>query len=131
MNRSERGSAAVEAALILPVVILIMIGIFEYGVYFLRMYMYEQAVFAGARAGAIEDVNKNSVAQSEALRVLGDLGIAAADAPAIDVQSDIPGPVAGTTLIRVRIDTAYTPIIGYSSVILPARIRAVSSTLNY
>lgn len=130
MKSSEKGSAAVEAALILPVLILIMIAIFEYGLYFLRVYIYEQAVFAGARAGAIAEIDKSTVAESEAQSVLEELGISA-PLPPITVESDLPGPVPGTTLITVSIDTAYTPVIGYSSLILPDRIYAVSSTLNY
>ena len=75
MKQSEKGSAAVEAALILPVLILIMIAIFEYGLYFLRVYIYEQAVFAGARAGAIAEEDKNTAAENEAKSVLEELGI--------------------------------------------------------
>ena len=61
--------------------------------------------------------------------MLEELGITSL--PPITVDSAVEGTVPGTTLTTVSIDTAYTPVIGYSSLILPDRISAVSSTLNY
>lgn len=130
-HHTQRGSAAVETALLLPIMILMMVAIMEFGLYFLRFYIYEQAVFSGARAGAIAESGKNEAARTETLRVLEEMGISEASVPEISIESDEPGPVAGTTLTTVRINAAYTPIIGYSSLVLPTRIRAVSSALNY
>ena len=47
-NRRRRGSALVEAALVLPSVILFVMGLFEYGRWFLMVHVNSNAVAAGA-----------------------------------------------------------------------------------
>jgi len=131
MNQAERGSAAVEAALVFPILMMLILGIMEYGKYFYDVYRYQQAVYAGARVGAIAVNNKDAVAEEEAKRVLAAMGISTDKMPVIVVQSDVATPVGGRTATTVTIDNAYTPIIGYDSVIMPARINVVASQLNY
>jgi uncharacterized membrane protein len=131
MKKRERGSAAVETALVLPFVVMIVIAIAEYGYYYLTAYKYQQAVFAGARAGAIAQVGKDAVARSETLRLLGAMGIKEGHAPAVAVSSGLEGPIDGKTLIEVTIDSPYTPLTGYAGLILPKRVAATASQLNY
>jgi len=133
MNQTERGSAAVEAALVFPILIMLILGIMEYGKYFYDVYRYQQAVYSGARIGAIteDEATKDAVAEEEVKRVLVNMGIAAEKIPVILVESDIDMGVAGKTATRVSIDTLYTPIIGYASLIMPARIYVVASQMNY
>jgi hypothetical protein len=129
MNENEHGTAAVEAAFIFPLIILIVIALAEYGHYYLSAYRYQQAVFSGARVGAIAQSDKETVAEAETVRLLGEMGITAI--PPITVESDIAGPIEGKTFIEVSIDTPFQPILSYSADLLPSRIAVKASQLNY
>lgn len=131
MKRNEHGGAAVETALILPYIILIMIAIAEFGNYFLTSYRFQQAVFTGARSGSIAQVNKAQVARNETVRMLRGMGIQEEHIPQVDVDSTLTGPVDGKTVIRVSIDTPHEPLIGISGIILPERVTATASEVNY
>src|SRR5438045_2129443 len=48
-RRRSRGAATVEMALVLPIVLLFMFGIFEYGRYFMTMQLFNNAAREGAR----------------------------------------------------------------------------------
>jgi Flp pilus assembly protein TadG len=48
-NRRARGATTVETALVLPIVLLFMFGIFEYGRYFMTMQLLNNAAREGAR----------------------------------------------------------------------------------
>src|SRR5450631_240149 len=50
--RGDRGSAVVEAAIVLPTIIMIMFGMLEMGLYFKDNLTLSEAVKDGARAGA-------------------------------------------------------------------------------
>jgi Flp pilus assembly protein TadG len=54
VRRSERGAVAVEAALITPVLVLILFGIIEFGLVFKDDLAITSAVRAGARMGSAE-----------------------------------------------------------------------------
>lgn len=131
MKKSEHGTAAVEAAFIFPLVIMIVIALAEYGHYYLTVYQYQQAVFSGARVGAISMEDKVADARTAATSLLVEMGVDAADIPTIDVVPDKDGPIEGKTYIEVSIDTPFTPIIGFMADMLPTRIRVVASQLNY
>ena len=49
IRSSRRGAATVETALVLPIVLLFMFGIFEYGRYFMTMQLLNNAAREGAR----------------------------------------------------------------------------------
>lgn len=51
IRKDEKGAAAVEFALCLPLLILILCGILEYGWYLTNQIVLANAVSAGARAG--------------------------------------------------------------------------------
>lgn len=131
MKKSEHGTAAVEAAFIFPLVILIVLTLAEYGHYYLTVYQYQQAVFSGARVGAISLEDKVGDARTAATDLLVEMGVNAADIPTIDVVPDKIGPIEGKTYIEVSIDTPFAPMIGYMANLLPTRIRVVASQLNY
>jgi Flp pilus assembly protein TadG len=50
---SEEGAVAVEFAIIFPVLILVLFGIFEFGQFFSELEVYESAAREGARAAAV------------------------------------------------------------------------------
>src|SRR5206468_1523897 len=47
--QKQRGAALVETALVLPIVLLFLFGIFEYGRYFMTMQLFNNAAREGAR----------------------------------------------------------------------------------
>jgi len=47
-SRRRAGAAIVEAAIVLPIVLLFIMGLFEYGRYYLMVHICENAVSAGA-----------------------------------------------------------------------------------
>jgi Flp pilus assembly protein TadG len=54
-RRGERGAAAVEFALVAPVLFLVLFGIIDYGIWFADAISLRQAVRDGARQGAVEN----------------------------------------------------------------------------
>jgi Flp pilus assembly protein TadG len=52
-RRSERGQSAVEFALVIPVMLLFLLGIFQVGITFFHQEAVQTAARDGARAGAI------------------------------------------------------------------------------
>jgi hypothetical protein len=52
-RRSDRGAAAVEFALVLPVLLLLLFGIIEYGIYFSDQISTRHGAASGARMAAI------------------------------------------------------------------------------
>ena len=59
--RSERGQALIEAALITPVVLLIMVGIFEVGRAYQTWQVLTNAAREGARAAVVPGANTDTV----------------------------------------------------------------------
>jgi Flp pilus assembly protein TadG len=55
--RSEKGQAAVELALVLPVLVLLLCGIMEFGRVYDASLVITQAAREGARAGAVGDTD--------------------------------------------------------------------------
>ncbi len=61
--RGERGQALVEAALITPVILLIMVGIFEVGRAYQTWQVVTNAAREGARAAVVPGADKTTVEQ--------------------------------------------------------------------
>jgi len=74
--RREDGQAAVEFALILPVLMLILVGILQFGVVFRDYLALTDAVRAGARKGAVARhlASPGSYTQGEVKKAAADLG---------------------------------------------------------
>lgn len=65
---SDRGAAAVEFALLLPVVLLIIFAIIDFGRMLNAQIVVSQAAREGARAAALIDVNAGTARVKEATR---------------------------------------------------------------
>lgn len=126
-HRSAKGSVAVEAALAFLVLIPIVLGIAEYGLFFYTSHRAEYAAFEGARAGAISQGDKEEDAVKEAEGVVLQLGLAKYH-PNIRADATIPSAVPNKTLTQVTIEFGYTPL---TFIPVPATIRAVASQINY
>jgi Flp pilus assembly protein TadG len=104
--REERGTALVEAAIIVPLVLLIMVGIFEVG----RLYQTYQVLTNAAREGARAAVlPSGSKATSEAIvtQYMQDGQLPAAGSATIDVDRAAQMVVNGLTINASRVTVDY------------------------
>jgi Flp pilus assembly protein TadG len=62
---SERGQSLTEFALVLPLVVVLLFGIIQFGITFNNYVTLTDAVRAGARKGAVSRHEKNPVAVTE------------------------------------------------------------------
>lgn len=109
-RRSQRGQSLVETALVLPVLLIIVLGIFDFG----RAIFAYNAVSNSAREGVRLAIVKQNSTEVEAEAKRSAIGL---DPNQIDVTFSIPD--CGTVLVgctaQVKVDhqwTAITPIIG-------------------
>lgn len=61
LRRTERGAAAVELAIVLPVLILLVFGIIEWSIYFNRLQGLQAAAREGARVAALPQSTQSDV----------------------------------------------------------------------
>jgi len=89
-SRARRGSAAVEFAIVGPVLLLVLTGIFAYGSYFLTAHTVQQITNDAARAaiGGLDDEERRMLAQRSV------------DA-SLEAQPYMHGELQGLTLTRV------------------------------
>lgn len=62
----ETGAAAIELAVIAPVIMLIIVGVFEFGILLNRVQVYEGAAREGARVAAVRETRATAEARIEA-----------------------------------------------------------------
>lgn len=117
-RRSRWGGAALEAALVTPVLITLALGIIDFTWYIISLESVVLAAQAGARAGAQTPLTGGPAA-------------AAVTAAQTALRASFPAgtPVGDTytttltgNILRVTVDTAYTPLVGL--VPIPATLRA-------
>jgi Flp pilus assembly protein TadG len=119
-SRARRGAAAVEFALILPVVLGILSVTVDYGNLLYMRSLVVQSALDGARSGgraAPDDVLTD--AEAAARESLTNLGIAC------DVDCTVEATfieVADFDAVRVRVDVSHTPLFGL--VPTPTRVGA-------
>lgn len=111
----ERGVAAVEFGLLLPVLLMILLGMMEYGyLYFVHLNM-TNAAREGARVGVVqENVNVITAAETAAQAYLNAAGVGGTPAATFD-----------QTTVEVTVTTAYNPLIGF--VPTPSTLQARAS----
>jgi Flp pilus assembly protein TadG len=97
-KRDDRGAAMVEFALILPVLLMLVMGIIEFG----RAYNIQVSIQAAAREGARDLALRQSSGQVDsAVR-------AAAPSVSIDSISQSACPASGDGQARVTVNEAFT-----------------------
>jgi hypothetical protein len=130
-----RGQAMVELALVLPVLLLIMMGIFDFGRAVFAYNSLSNAAREGARIAIVDQTVTAGVpvGATEAANQASGLGLDASDPAAVKVSyllPDLSGPCPTRTIncvarVEVHYDfTAITPIIG--SVIGPIALSATT-----
>ncbi len=98
--RSERGVSLVEAALTIPMLLLIAVGIFEFG----RAYQFWQVMTNAAREGARYSVTPSaSVANTQAIVVdyMRNGGLTACDAACVNVDRAVALPTGSGSTVTV------------------------------
>ena len=91
-GRRERGAAAVEFALVVPVLLMVMLGILDYGMWFSDSLNVRQGAREGARRAVVDDT-------SVAAGCTGQTGMALF---ACNTRAQV-GPMGGTTYARVAV----------------------------
>ena len=121
LSPRQDGAAAVEMALLLPLLLAIVFGIIEFGFLFNAQISLTQAVREGVRVGAIvpEDasVTMDSRLQESYLAVRGGTPV-----PEVE-DACAEGETTGQATLEARID--YEPIIGWFGDGIPIRATAV------
>jgi len=121
-RRDDRGTAAIEFGLVLPLLVVILVGIIDYGnVYFTRLAMTN-----AAREGARVGVTKNEADAQGAAVAATNAYLAQAGIDA-DVASTAPSQSNPTVTVTVTMDP-YEPLIGL--VPTPSRL-TVSTSMRW
>lgn len=112
-RRSGRanGVAAVEFAILLPVLILIVVGTLEWGRYFTIRESVIHAAREGARGGTLLEATSED-ACAAASDFLVSIGISAScgDGIAVDMTHSIPGGSAAIPAVQVTIDVGFETV---------------------
>lgn len=108
MNKRDRGQALVETALVLPVLLIILLGIFDFG---RAIYAYNTISNAAREAARLAVVDQNE----DAVIAVGKQ--AAIGLPPDDIDVDFPAPTCNLIGCDVQVTVSYrwgaiTPIIG-------------------
>jgi Flp pilus assembly protein TadG len=118
--RSESGASAVEFALLLPVLMMVLFGIIEFGFALYRQAVLTNASREGARLGIVQSIPAITTAQINAAidNYLTPAGIS----PANVSRTIVAGGVTGTPV-------SVTLTLPYSFVVLPG-LTSVAPTIN-
>jgi Flp pilus assembly protein TadG len=107
LTQNERGTAMLETALILPIILLVSVGIFEFG----RAYQMEQVLTNAAREGARVAVTPNattSMVQSRVTAYLVSGQVPNPDSASIVVTQNVSISLGGTaTATGTRVTVNY------------------------
>ncbi len=107
IRRSESGQSAVEFALVLPILILILMGVFDFGRAFYAYSVVANSAREGARAGVYSSATD---AQIEAAVQQYWVGLGAS--PSINISPPFPRAEMGTISVTVRyVFQPVTPLI--------------------
>ena len=108
-KRSDRGAAAVEFALVLPVLVALLLGIIEFG-----YAMYVQATIAGAaREGARAlAINTSSTASAQSVAMQAALPAVTLNSSEISADSSLCSTANPSAAVTVKINYPYSGIAG-------------------
>lgn len=116
------GAAAVEFALVLPVLVLLLLGAIDWGYYFYTREVVVNAAREGARAGTTH--RDDAVARNDAEITARDY----VTRGGLNLSKASPLPNATVTASSVRVTVTYQagPITGFSGTFVPGTIQAVA-----
>ena len=110
-QRRRSGIAAIEFALSLPVLALILLGTLEFGWYYTKLVMVNTAAYDAARVGAQADSGSQAVAMAEdaADDLLVEMGFC--DGGGCDVQANRE-IVDGLMMVEINLQVDYDQLTG-------------------
>jgi Flp pilus assembly protein TadG len=116
----QRGAAAVEFALVLPILITIVMGIIEYGFAFARHQVVNNAAREAARAGSNRDNSTAEITSKATDTAQHYLSInQITDTPTIAVTTFT---ISGTTAVQVDVSIPWKSLTGFGFLNHPARV---------
>lgn len=119
----RRGTAAVEFALVMPLFVLIVTGIFTYGVYFGTAFNVESVAAEAARAavGGLTPSERSALAQAQVSRILGQGSLLDPGKLQVEAQTATDNPDFFD--VRLRYDSSALAIWAFEGLLpMPPRI---------
>jgi Flp pilus assembly protein TadG len=124
--RSESGASAVEFALLLPVLMMILFGIIEFGMALYRQAILTNASREGARLGIVQSIPAITTGQIDAR--IDTYLTAAGILPGDVTRTIVPGTVTGTPVtVTLTLPYTYAVLPGLTSI--TPTINLVASTV--
>ena len=105
--RNQRGVETIEAVITLPVAILVLMAIVQYGLLMYSQQMCQEAARHGVRMGVVAQDNRVGVALAEA----SGYGHTALPFAPLEVVPEAPGGVVGSVM-RIRVTAQVPNFIG-------------------
>lgn len=106
-RRGERGAELVEFALVLPVLLLIVAGIFEFGLLFQRFQAVTNAAREGARVGVLPDYDAADV-QARVAAYLTASGVTVPATVSVATIQVTAGTAPAFNAVQVTVASTYT-----------------------
>ena len=128
-HTSRRGLAMVEAALLLPLLLTILIGLLEYGWLFFKFQQVNGAARHGTRIGVTEPATQAQV-QAAISQMMTNAGLQASGYTvtfSADPASLLPGQLLTTT---VTIPYSNIELIGFPLIPIPANLNGSTSMVK-
>ena len=122
IRHNERGSALVEAAMITPLVLLLMVGIFEVGRAYQTWQVLTNAAREGARAAVVVGANTATV-QALVKQYMNDGPLTGVDAATVNVDANASIQVNGQTVGASQVTVDYP----FDFIVLNPVVRLVKS----
>lgn len=122
-SQQTQGLALVEAALVLLLLIIVVLGAIEYGWLFGSIHVVQNAAQIGAREAVLPDASSSSV-QSAVDTVMTGSGYGASGYTISVSPADIVGvPVGGLVTVTVTVPYSNIELLGLSIFPTPAQLR--------
>ena len=124
-SKKERGAALLEAAITIPMLLLVSVGIFEFGRAYQTWQVLTNAAREGARLAVLPDPTPG-VVESRVMQYMQDGQLGAASSASITVNRSLTMDVAGRTVSASQVSIDYP----FSFIVLQPVARLVSPTTS-
>lgn len=115
MKRKENGQSAVEFALVLPILLLVVCGIIDFGWLLYNQISVENACREGARLACVNTTkDKTDLDTTTKNKVKENIAVNLKDSTSVDVNFSNPGkPIDGDVIVEVKAKMkTLTPVLG-------------------
>lgn len=127
IQQRKRGVSAVEVALLMPLVLIVLFALLEYGWMFLKAHQIQAAARHGARVGAVEAASSADITAAVA-QIMTDAGLGGSGYVVTIAPSEAASAPVGT-IVSVTVSVPYTNIelIGMPFLPAPADLAGATS----